>query len=123
MSKNNKLALLNCDEGRKLGCKSFCCRLLIRLSEHERTEIDPDTQQTKGYVGKKENGRCIHQNEKTGLCANWENRPQVCREYDCNSDKLLQVVLKSSGESISCWMKESVSVYITKEEEKFVPYI
>ena len=123
MSKNIKLALLDCDAGRKLGCKSFCCRLLVRLEEHERNEVDPETQRTKGYVDKKENGTCLHQNEQSGLCLNWENRPKVCREYDCNFDKMLQIVLKSSGKRISDWMKESVKVSVIKEEEKFVPYI
>jgi len=122
MSENIKLALLDCDAGRKLGCKSFCCRLLVRLEEHERNEVDPATNRVKGYVDKKENGTCVHQDEENGLCLNWENRPKICREYDCNFDKLLQVVFKSSGKSISDWMKESVEVSITKEEEKFVPY-
>jgi len=120
---SEKTKLLDCDAGRRLGCKSFCCRLLIRLEEHERNEIDPETQRTKGYVDKKESGICLHQDEQTGLCRNWENRPMVCREYDCNLDKLLQIVFKSSGKSISCWMKESVTVSISKEEEVFVPYI
>lgn len=122
MSEKTNTALLDCDAGRKLGCKSFCCRLLVRLEKHERNEIDPTTNRTKGYVDKKENGTCIHQDEKTGLCQNWGNRPKICREYDCNYDKLLQVVLVSKGESISCWMKESVSVNIEKENQQFVPY-
>lgn len=117
-----KTALLDCDAGRKLGCKSFCCRLLVRLEEHERNEIDPVTNRAKGYVDKKENGTCLHQDEETGLCQNWENRPKICREYDCNYDKLLQVVLVSKGKSISCWMKESVNVVIDKKDQQFVPY-
>ena len=115
--------LLDCDKGRQLGCKSFCCRLLVRLEESERNEIDPITNRVKGYVDKKENGICIHQDEQTGLCGNWENRPKVCREYDCNHDKLLQVVFRSKNESISHWMKESVSISFNEEEKEFVPYL
>lgn len=48
-----KTALLDCDAGRKLGCKSFCCRLLVRLEEHERNEIDPVTNRAKGSSTKK----------------------------------------------------------------------
>lgn len=123
MAKNIELALLDCDAGRKLGCKSFCCRLLVRLEEHERTETDPMTNRLKGYVDKKENGTCLHHDEKIGLCQNWENRPKICREYDCNYDKLLQVVMKSNGTSIASWMKESVSVVIEDKDQQFVPYI
>ena len=123
MSKNIELALLDCDAGRELGCKSFCCRLLVRLEEHERNEVDPATNRLKGYVDKKANGICSHQDDETGLCQNWENRPKICREYDCNYDKLLQIVLVSKEKSISSWMKESVSVVIAKENQQFVPYI
>lgn len=122
MTEKIELALLDCDAGRALGCKSFCCRLLVRLEEHERNEIDPTTHRLKGYVDKKENGACLHQNEETGLCENWENRPKICREYDCNYDKLLQVVLVSKEKSISSWMKESVNVVVQKEDQQFVPY-
>jgi len=92
------------------------------VEEDERHEIDPSTNRVKGYVDKKENGTCIHQNEENGSCLNWENRPKICREYDCNYDRLLQVVLKSSGKSISVWMKESVSVVIEEKDQQFVPY-
>lgn len=122
MTKKIEQALLDCDAGRKLGCKNFCCRLLVRLEEHERNEVDPSTNRLKAYVDKKENGTCLHQNEKSGLCENWENRPKICREYDCNYDKLLQIVIKSSGKSISGWMKESVSVVIEEKDLQFVPY-
>ena len=122
MTKNIELALLDCDAGRALGCKSFCCRLLVRLEEHERNEVDPTTNRLKGYVDKKENGTCLYQNEKTGLCDNWENRPKICSEYDCNYDKLLQIVIKSNGEKISDWMKESVNVVSEEKDKKFVPY-
>lgn len=53
MVKEIQTALLDCNAGRKLGCKSFCCRLLVRLEEHERNEIDPVTNRPKGYVDKK----------------------------------------------------------------------
>ena len=120
---NIKAALIDCDAGRTLGCKSFCCRLLVRLEEHERHEIDPETSLVKGYVGKKENGRCLHQDDETGLCANWENRPKACREYNCNHDPFLQTVLRSKGKSISIWMKESITNIIKKEEYQYVPAI
>lgn len=123
MADDKKTTFIDCDAGRRLGCKSFCCRLLVRLKDHERTEVDPKTNRLKGYVDKDEHGVCIHQDKETGRCLNWENRPSICREYDCNHDKLLQVVMRSPGKSIGDWMKESVQVSISKEEYQYVPYI
>ena len=120
---NIQTALLDCDAGRKMGCKSFCCRLLVRLDQKEQTEIDPVTGRKKGYVDKKENGTCIYQDEKTGLCLNWKNRPRICREYDCNHDRMLQVVLNSRSNHLADWMKESVQPEIDTMTKKFVPYL
>ena len=115
--------LLDCDIGRRLGCRSFCCRLLVRLKEHERTEYDPSTKRLKGFVDKYPNGKCVHQDEQTGLCKNWKNRPSICREYDCNNDIMLQVVMRSSGDSLAGWIKESVQLSIPEHEYKLIPYI
>lgn len=120
---SRKTTLIDCEAGRKMGCKSFCCRLLVRLKDHERTELDPGTNRLKGYVPKNEKGLCVFQDDKTGLCRNWEKRPSVCREYDCNNDKLLQVVMGSAGSSIASWMKESVQMTIKKQDYQFIPYI
>lgn len=121
MADTTGTALIDCDAGRKLGCRSFCCRLLIRLEEHERHELCPATNRLKGYVSKKENGRCSHQDDVTGLCDNWENRPTVCRQYNCNDDPLLQVVIRSKGKGIADWMKESVQVIIDKKDYIYIP--
>jgi len=123
MSENKALTLIDCDAGRKLGCKSFCCRLLVRLEEHERHEVDPETMRLKGFVSKKQNGKCTFQDDETGLCNNWNNRPKICRQFDCNFDKLLQVVIRSKGNSIADWMKESVAETIDKKDYQYVPYI
>lgn len=123
MSETNDTALIDCDAGRKLGCKSFCCRLLVRLEEHERNEVDPVTQRLKGYVSKKENGRCCHQDDKSGLCTNWENRPTICRQYDCNHDPFMQTVIRSAGNNIAIWMNESVTNIIDKKDFITIPYI
>lgn len=115
--------LLDCDTGRKIGCKSFCCRLLVRLEEHERKEVDPATNRLKGYIDKNENGLCIYQDEHNGLCKNWDNRPQICRQYDCNSDSMLQVVIHSTENNLGAWVLESVNKPISKQQHIAVPYI
>lgn len=122
MADEQKVKLLDCDRGRELGCKSFCCRLLVRLKDHEMTKVDPVTNRRKGFVDKNKSGRCIYQDGETGLCTNWENRPSICREYDCNSDDLLQFVIRSKGQRITDWARESVTVTIAKENYIFIPY-
>jgi uncharacterized protein len=85
--------VVDCETGRKLGCATFCCKLLVRLDEDER-EPSVNGLPSPGYVAKDEKGNCIHIDPETGWCTNWENRPRVCRAYDCNSDPLLQIVLR-----------------------------
>lgn len=84
-----KTTVIDCSEGRRMGCNTFCCRLIVRLKEHERPQFDG-----MGTVGKDDDGLCQHLDRKTYLCAIWEKRPSVCKEYTCNDDFLLQVVLR-----------------------------
>ncbi|MBI5496366.1 MAG: YkgJ family cysteine cluster protein [Deltaproteobacteria bacterium] len=85
---------LDCEEGRRLGCATFCCRLIVRLEEHERPLAAPG-QPRKSCVDKDPvDGLCIHLDRTTHRCLIWEQRPAVCRTYECNTDPLLQVVLR-----------------------------
>lgn len=87
--------LINCEEGRRLGCANFCCRLIVRLSEEEAGRFDGARTLEKG-----EDGLCIYLDRDTSLCKIWEQRPMVCREYTCNDDELLQTVLKEGFRSL-----------------------
>jgi len=87
-------ANIDCEAGRALGCRTFCCRLLVRLDPDER-EPAQDGMPQKGFVDKDlEDGLCIHLDRETHRCKIWENRPRVCREYHCNGDEMLQAAIQ-----------------------------
>jgi len=113
-------ASVDCDRGRELGCQSFCCSLLVRLDPDER-EPSTDGRPAKGFVPKDENGKCIHHDQENGLCRIWEKRPRVCREYECNSDPLMQVVMKFGFTSLGKLFKHARDNYIPKEQHMNIP--
>lgn len=86
---DDSAAVVDCAAGRELGCSTFCCRLIVRLNEHERKQFNGA-----GTVEKSEDGLCQYLDRDSFLCAIWEKRPSVCREYTCNDDQLLQIVLR-----------------------------
>lgn len=89
---------VDCAEGRRMGCHTFCCRLIVRLDEDERDHSVAGT--PKSCVDKDAEGYCVHVDRETGWCRNWEARPRLCRRYDCNSDPMLQVVLRDGFTSL-----------------------
>ncbi|QDG50256.1 hypothetical protein FIV42_05780 [Persicimonas caeni] len=100
MSSKPHDVLIDCEEGRALGCATFCCRLLVRLDPDER-EVGPDGRERRFIEKRPEDGLCIYCDPENHRCTRWETRPRVCREYDCNQDKLLQVVLRDGFTSLS----------------------
>jgi Fe-S-cluster containining protein len=47
-----------------------------------------------------DDGLCVYYDRETHGCGIWEERPSLCREYDCNRDPLLQVVLRDGFHSL-----------------------
>lgn len=92
--------VLDCDRGREMGCQSFCCKLIVRLKDGERDPTAPDNAAKRCVDKDPVSGRCIHQHPDTGRCAIWAKRPSICREYDCNDDEKLQVVLQRGFTSL-----------------------
>jgi len=85
--------VLDCAAGRRMGCATYCCRLIVRLGPNEQDPLDP--RREKSCVDKdRTTGLCIHLDPERELCRIWEQRPQACREFDCNQDYRLQVVLE-----------------------------
>lgn len=85
--------VIDCEAGRRMGCATFCCRLIVRLGPGERDPRDPRDE--KSCIDKDpSSGLCVHLDPKTKRCAIWNERPTACREFDCNEDYRLQVVLK-----------------------------
>lgn len=87
--------VVDCEAGRRLGCQTFCCRLLVRLQSHERDAGSP-----KSCVDKAPDGLCLHLDRVTFHCSMWERAPAICRAYDCNADPLLQIVLREGFTSL-----------------------
>ncbi len=93
------IADIDCEAGRALGCRTFCCRLLVRLDQDER--VPPDgAQPAKGFIDKDADGWCVHLDRATQRCGIWEKRPRICREYHCNDDMMLQAALQVGCTSI-----------------------
>ncbi|MDH4187189.1 MAG: YkgJ family cysteine cluster protein [Nitrospira sp.] len=90
---------LNCEAGRTMGCRTYCCQLLVRLTEEDAQRLYPE-RPTARFLEKAEDGFCIHLDRMTHRCNIWEQRPEVCRGYDCNSDFLLQVAVAEGFTSI-----------------------
>ncbi len=97
--KANGDVVIDCEAGRRLGCKTYCCCLLVRLEENERVP-STDGLPPKSFVEKDPSGYCIHLDRETSRCRIWDQRPKVCRDYDCNSDILLQIVLRDGFNSL-----------------------
>lgn len=88
---------VDCDAGRSLGCRTFCCRLLVRLDPDERAPAAPG-EVAKGFVDKDpEDGYCIHLDRQRWTCRIWATRPRVCRAYHCNDSAMLQAALRFPG--------------------------
>ncbi len=93
-------ARVDCDAGRRLGCASYCCRLIVRLAPGERDPGNP----SKGA------GRCVDKDPADGLCVYYDkgdhrctvytDRPSACRQFDCNADPLLEPILRDGFRGI-----------------------
>jgi uncharacterized protein len=113
-------SIIDCDMGRRLGCNTFCCRLLVRYYEDERPpSVDGST--PKGCVDKAPDGLCIHLDRTTQRCGVWEKRPRVCREYDCNTDYLLQVAVRMGVKNIVQLSKDSLTLQIPSKDWVRIP--
>lgn len=122
MSDDNNTVFVDCEAGRKLGCQTFCCRLLVKLKPHEMKER-ADGLPAKGYIDKNAEGLCINMDADSGLCKIWEKRPEACREYSCNDDFKLQVVLREGYTGIVDLARKATTAYIPKETYIKVPLI
>jgi hypothetical protein len=114
-------ANVDCEAGRRLGCQTYCCRLLVRLDPDER-EPTARGQVPKGFVDKDIDGYCVNFDRATQLCRIWAQRPRVCREYDCNSDSLLQVAMRHEFGNIVQLVKAASCAYIPQETYVHVPH-
>ncbi len=96
----SRTSVLDCDEGRRRGCDTFCCRLIVRLEDGERDPVQVHNEK-KHCVDKDPDGLCTYLDRKNNRCSVWEKRPSICRVYDCNKDPLLQIVLRDGFHSLT----------------------
>lgn len=113
-------ASVDCETGRRLGCQTFCCRLLVRLDPDERT-AGANGGKTSGFVPKNPDGYCVHLDRESCRCNIWEQRSRTCRGYTCNSDFLLQVAVRNEFDNIAELVKLAATAYIPKETYIQVP--
>lgn len=105
---------VDCKKGREIGCQTYCCRLLVRLEPDER-QAGRGSEPVHYFVEKDAEGYCVNLDRKTCLCRIWEQRPRVCRGYDCNSDFLLQVAVRNQFGNIADLVKIAATAYIPRE--------
>lgn len=96
----SKTVVLDCDAGRRLGCASFCCRLIVRLEPGERDPGHPERVEKHCVDKDPDDGLCVHFDRESCGCRVWDARPALCRAYDCNRDPLLQLVLRHGFRSL-----------------------
>lgn len=93
-------AIVDCEEGRRQGCATFCCHLIVRYGPDDPPVYDADGN-LKSCVDKDPaSGRCVSLDPQTHRCLIWDSRPSVCRGYDCRHDPLLPVVLRDGFVSL-----------------------
>ena len=111
---------VDCEAGRRLGCNTFCCRLLVRYDADERPPAAPG-ETAKGCVDKAPDGLCVNLDRTTYRCAIWQTRPRVCREYDCNTDYLLQIALRVGVTNIVQLSRDAMATNIPRDQWLTVP--
>lgn len=68
------------------GCTACCSKEWIFLDENDdpnqyQTQPAPPESGRQYALAQKPNGDCVYL--ENGKCSNYENRPEVCRDYDC----------------------------------------
>jgi uncharacterized protein len=117
-----KTRIVDCETGRRMGCATFCCRMLVRLQPDEMEPGDGITP-PKGFVDKDPEGYCVHIDRDSGRCNKWGKRSKTCREYHCNADFLLQVVLREGFVNIAELARAAARISIPKETYQYVPML
>ena len=91
---------LDCDEGRRRGCETFCCRLIVRYDPDRRPLSDDGTSEKNCVDKDMVDGLCVHLDRQRFSCEIWEERPTDCRDYDCREDPALEIVQETGWVSL-----------------------
>lgn len=113
-------SIIDCDAGRRLGCATYCCRLLVRYDENDRPPTADGTT-LKSCVDKASDGLCIHLDRETHRCSIWEKRPRVCREYTCNDDPMLQAAIRVGVKNIVQLARDASNLQVASDDSARIP--
>lgn len=69
---------IDCNAGRRMGCGTFCCKLLVRLRPEDAEALYP-ANPSKRFIDKNSDGYCMYLDRTTFRCDIWEKRPSICR--------------------------------------------
>ena len=89
--KLEQLPTIDCDARLPL-CKARCCTLPFALSVQDLDERVVRWDYSRPYqIGRRPDGYCVHNEPGTCHCNVYEQRPGICRQYDCRKDKRIWV--------------------------------
>jgi hypothetical protein len=69
-------------------CKARCCKLTVCLSAQDLDERVMVWDYGKPYqIRKRSDGYCVHSEPASRRCGVYQQRPAICRSYDCRNDR------------------------------------
>jgi Fe-S-cluster containining protein len=70
-------------------CQARCCTFAVPLSRQDVEQRVVQFEIDEPYLLRhdRRDGRCVHQDKKTGFCLVHHHRPALCRSYDCRHDR------------------------------------
>ncbi len=78
-------AQVDCDR-RKPICRAACCKLAYALTLQDINEGIRWSLGQPFMNARKADGYCVHLDGDTLACSRYQDRPLVCRQYDCRND-------------------------------------
>ncbi len=77
-------------------CRGICCTLWFALSVQDLEERIVRWNYAYPYgIAQDQDGYCVHFERSSYQCTIYENRPLLCRTYDCRSDKRIWIDFES----------------------------
>lgn len=111
--------VVDCQVGRRMGCKTLCCQLFVPLSINELVRGLRPQSPLSTLLRQEADGYCTYLDRTDHRCTIWHDRPLVCRRYDCNHDPKLQVVLREGMTSFKRLIEQAK--LIPREQWQLIP--
>ena len=82
---------IDCD-ARVALCHAACCRLRVPLTHQDLDEGIVQWDRGQPYLNRQRaDGYCVHCDPASLRCATYEQRPGLCRSYDCRGDSRIWI--------------------------------